>query len=251
MTSEPRAAPLILIPTPVQDEEKRRFTLGRNYVRSVQEAGGVPLLVPVTLDAAALRGLYERADGVLLTGGADLDPSVWGEECHPATRGIDPDRESAETLLARWAVSDDKALLGICRGAQQLNVALGGSLVQDIPSQRPSEIEHQGGKLSPERNHVAHTVCVDPGTRLGEALGLGEGGGEVGVNSFHHQALKALAPALRVSARAPDGIVESVEMPDRRFVVAVQWHPEEMSAGRSDMMQLFVSFVTAAREGGK
>ena len=251
MTSKSHAKPLILVPVPIQDEEKRRFTLGRNYVRSINDAGGVPVMVPVTIDAESLRSLYDSADGVMLTGGADLDPAVFGEEPHPLTKGVDADRESAETLLARWAVDDDKPVLGICRGVQQLNVALGGSLIQDIPSQQPSTLEHSAGKLSPARDYVAHTICVEPHSRLAEALGLGEAGGEVGVNSFHHQALKRVSDRLQITSRATDGIIESVEMPDRRFVVGVQWHPEEMSAGRADMMRLFVSFVTAAAESGR
>jgi len=239
--------PVILIPIPIQDADKRRFLMGRNYVRSVIDAGGVPVMAPVTLDAASLRALYESAAGVLLTGGADLDPVTWGEERIPETRGVDHDREAAETLLTQWAIADDKALLGICRGVQQLNVALGGSLIQDIPLQRPaSRLQHQGDKLSPDRDHVAHTICVEPHTRLGGALGLPKGG-EVGVNSFHHQALKQVAEGLQVTSRADDGIIESVEMPDRRFIVGVQWHPEEMSAGRADMQALFNTFVSAAQ----
>jgi putative glutamine amidotransferase len=245
------AKPVILVPIPIQDEEKRRFTIGRNYVRSIIEAGGVPVLAPVTVDAESLRSLYDSADGVLLTGGADLDPSVFGEALHPLTKGVDPDREAAETLLARWAVADDRPMLCICRGVQQLNVVLGGSLIQDIPSQHKTDLEHSAGKLSPARDYVAHSICVEPRSQLGRALGLGEAGGEVGVNSFHHQALKRVADGLQVTSRAPDGIVESVEMPDRRFVVGVQWHPEEMSAGRADMLNLFVSFVTAAAAQGR
>ena len=245
------AKPLILVPVPIQDDEKRRFTLGRNYVRSISEAGGVPVMAPVTIDPVSLRSLYDSADGVLLTGGADLDPSVFGEPLHPLTKGVDPDREAAETLLAGWAVADDKPMLCICRGVQQLNVILGGSLIQDIPSQHKSDLEHSAGRLSPARDYVAHSICVEPRSQLGMALGLGEAGGEVGVNSFHHQALKRVADGLRITSRAPDGIVESVEMPDRRFVVGVQWHPEEMSAGRADMFNLFVSFVTAAAGQGR
>jgi len=251
MPPKPTAKPLILMPISIQDEEKRRFTLGRNYVRSINEAGGVPVMAPVTVDPVSLRRLYDGADGVLLTGGADLDPAVFGELLHPLTKGVDPDREAAETLLARWAVEDDKPMLCICRGVQQLNVAMGGSLIQDIPSQHKTDLEHSAGKLNPARDYVAHTICVEPHSQLGEALGLGAAGGEVGVNSFHHQALKSVADGLQVTSRAPDGIVESVEMPERRFVVGVQWHPEEMSAGRADMMNLFVSFVTAAAGQGR
>ena len=241
------AKALILVPVPIQDEEKRRFTLGRNYVRSVNEAGGVPILAPVTIDPASLRDLYDNADGVLLTGGADLDPSVFGEPLHPLTKGVDLDREAAETLLARWAVEDDKPMLCICRGVQQLNVVLGGSLIQDIPSQHQTDLEHSAGKLNPARDYVAHTICVEPHSQLGEALGLGDAGGEVGVNSFHHQALKRVADGLQVllldgKVRTKDISFEGVRLVVERNGITVQVVTEDLKRFQLelDLQQVYV-----------
>lgn len=233
--------PLILIPTPVQDEHKRAFSMGRNYVRSLIDAGGAPILAPVTLDERDLRALYETASGVMLAGGADVDPALFGEARHEKTADIDPDRDRAECLLVRWAVADDKPLFGICRGIQSLNVALGGSLIQDIPSQWPTTLQHNGHYDGSARDEVLHTVRIEPGSRMEQMLG----GREAGVNSFHHQAIKRVAAGLVITSRAEDGIIESIEMPDRRFVVGVQWHPEEMSEARADMLNLFTAFVNA------
>ena len=210
-------------------------------MRSLIDAGAAPLLAPVTLDERSLRGLYELAGGVMLAGGADVDPALFGEARHEKTAGIDPDRDRAECLLARWAVAEDKPLFGICRGIQSLNVALGGSLIQDIPSQWPTPLQHNGHYDGSARDQVLHTVRVEPGSRVESMLAARD----AGVNSFHHQAVKRVAEGFVVTSRAEDGIIESIEMPDRRFVVGVQWHPEEMSEGRPDMLNLFVTFVNA------
>ena len=214
-------------------------------MRSLIDAGAAPLLAPVTLDERSLRGLYELAGGVMLAGGADVDPALFGEAQHEKTAGIDPDRDRAECLLARWAVADDKPLFGICRGIQSLNVALGGSLIQDIPSQWPTPLQHNGHYDGSARDQVLHTVRVEPGSRVESMLAARD----TGVNSFHHQAVRRIAEGFVVTSRAEDGIIESIEMPDRRFVVGVQWHPEEMSEGRPDMLNLFVTFVNAVTNG--
>lgn len=237
--------PLILIPTAVQDDKQRMFSMGRNYVRSLIDAGAAPLLAPVTLDERSLRDLYEMAGGVMLAGGADIDPALFGEARHEKTDGIDPDRDRAECLLARWAVADDKPLFGICRGIQSLNVALGGSLIQDIPSQWPTPLRHNGHYEGSARDQVLHTVRIEPGSRVAQMLAAAE----AGVNSFHHQAVRRVAEGFVVTARADDGIIESIEMPDKRFIVGVQWHPEEMSESRADMMNLFVTFVKTVTNG--
>ena len=234
--------PVILVPIPVQDAEQRRYQLGKHYVNSLIACGAIPVLAPVLLDDASLRGLYERADGVLLTGGDDVDPALFGEAPHAKTSGIDADRDRAESALTRWAVADDKPMLGICRGIQVMNVALGGSLIQDIPSQAPSDLVHPGHWVGARRDEVHHTVCIEANTRLAGIVGFGD----VGVNSFHHQSIKRAAQPFRITARAPDGIVEAVEIAGHAFCVGVQWHPEEMAANRADMMRLFQALTDAS-----
>jgi putative glutamine amidotransferase len=236
--------PRILIPIPIQDDERRRFTMGKNYIGSVIASGGVPVLVPTALDSATVRELYDAADGVLLTGGADVDPALFGETQHPSTEGIDADRDRVEIDVTRWALADDKPLFAICRGIQVVNVALGGSLIQDIPSQFETDLVHAGSSIKAARDQVLHSVRSAPGSKLEAIIGAGE----VGVNSFHHQSVKALAPGLALTALSPDEIVEAVEHPGKRFFLGVQWHPEEMAAGRSDMMALFEALVRSSAQ---
>lgn len=238
-------SPRVLIPVPIQDAEKRRFSLGKNYVNSLVACGAIPVLVPTVVALETWRAVYESADGVLLSGGGDVDPALFGEPQHEKTDGIDRQRDEVEMALARWALQDDKPMFAICRGIQTVNVALGGSLIQDLPSQWGDAISHNGNQLGLERHEVAHTVCVEPGTCLARIVGAGD----VGVNSFHHQALKRVAEGLIVTSRAPDGVVESVEFPGKRHYIGVQWHPEEMTADREDMMRLFRSFVEACANG--
>jgi putative glutamine amidotransferase len=234
--------PFIFIPTPVQDEQQRSFCMGRRYVESLIAAGGAPVLAPVTLNEHETRMLYEQCDGVLLAGGGDVDPAEFQEPPHEKTGRIDRDRDHAEFLVSRWAMAENKPLFGICRGIQTLNVACGGTLVQDIPSQWQSPLRHNGHYEGAHRDDVLHTVHVEPGSCVWQMLGQSE----VGVNSFHHQAVKRVADEFVITARSPDGIIEAIEHPARRFAAAVQWHPEEMSATRQDMLALFIAFVRAA-----
>lgn len=233
-------SPLILIPVSIQDAEKRRFGVSNQYVRSIIDAGGLPVLVPVSLDEPRLRRMYDVTSGVMLTGGADCDPAVYGESAHPRTYGIDADRDRAELLLTHWAVADDRPLFGICRGVQMMNVATGGSLIQDIPSEWRTSLVHSA---SGERNAQAHLVRAEPGSRVAAVLGVGE----VGVNSFHHQSVRRLGDGFVASALAGDGVIEAIEMPARRFAVGVQWHPEDLSAERPEMQALFDAFVQTCR----
>ena len=245
MTRPVLTKPVVLIPTPIQGETRRSFAMGRNYVRSIIDAGGVPLMAPVTLDERSLRELYDAADGVMLSGGGDVDPAAYEEARHEKTDLVDPDRDRAEFLMTLWAAADDKPIFGICRGIQAMNVALGGTLIQDIPSQWQTPLKHNGHYEGSQRDDVLHTVQVDPGARVEVMLRARQ----AGVNSFHHQALKRVADGLAVTSRAPDGVIESVEMAGKRFFVGVQWHPEEMSAGRADMMNLFVGFIQSLGGG--
>lgn len=222
----------------------RRFAMGKNYIRSLIACGAVPVMLPTGLDMQSVREMYERADGVLFSGGSDIDPVYFGEERHPETYGIDAERDLVEVTLTRWAMQDDKPAFSICRGIQVVNVALGGTLIQDIPTQwqAASTLEHRGHKIGAARDEVLHAVCVEPNCRLASIIGAGD----VGTNSFHHQAVGRVGDGLIITSRAPDGIIESVEAPDKRWFVGVQWHPEEMTAGRADMMALFQSFVHAS-----
>jgi putative glutamine amidotransferase len=189
-----------------------------------------------------LRAMYDRLDGILLPGGEDIDPARYDEPVHPGCGRVTPERDQQELALARWAVDDGRPLLAICRGIQVLNVALGGSLYQDISAQLPLAGRHAHLPGQP-RGHPAHQVSIHSQTRLACILGVGE----LWVNSMHHQAIKELAPRLAITACAPDGVVEGAEVGDHPFAVAVQWHPEEMTTGNPLQQRLFDAFVDACR----
>jgi putative glutamine amidotransferase len=221
--------PIILVPFPRPD-----------YVEALEKAGAEVRTVDSSVSAdAALPGV----DGVLLTGGQDVDPARYSEPRHPATEDAEPGRDELEIALAKRALDADLPLFAICRSIQVLNVAAGGSLVQDIPTEVGHFVSHD---IREPRDHEAHPVRVKPGTRLAEALAseINEHG-ETMVNSRHHQALAAIAPGLDVTAVAPDGLPEAVEKKDSRFVVGVQWHPENFHrSGR--FSGLFEAFVNSA-----
>jgi putative glutamine amidotransferase len=220
-----------------------RLAQNRTYIQAVVRAGGLPLLIPHLEDMALLRAVYERLDGLLLPGGEDIHPGYFGEPLHERFRSISPERDTTELPLARWAVEEGKPLLGICRGIQVLNVALGGSLYQDIGAQCPGAGRHDWYPGFP-RNLLAHRLDLAGGTRLARILAAPA----VEVNSLHHQSLKDLAPALEVTAVAPDGIVEGVEVRDHPFALGVQWHPEELAGTDAGSQRLFEALVRASRE---
>jgi putative glutamine amidotransferase len=217
------------------------YYINRGYVEGVRKAGGIPLYLPYTDDPEELRTLLARIDGLILTGGKDMDPKHFGEAIHPTCERILPDRSAFEVRLTQLAVEHKVPTLGICLGLQTLNVAMGGSLFQDIPSMAPSDVRHR--QTEAERDTVAHTVEVVEGSMLHQLFGRTE----LHVNSIHHQAAKKVAPGLVVSARAPDGIIEGLELPTVPFCVSVQWHPEDLKAGESNQV-LFDGLVRAARE---
>jgi putative glutamine amidotransferase len=209
-------------------------------VMGVERAGGAPVLIPLGLNEATLRTLYARLDGLLLSGGGDLDPRLYGAEAHAALSGVDVERDRTELTLTRWLAADDKPLLGICRGTQVLNVALGGSLYPDV-SQHPGALKHTYATET-EAALRPHAVQIQEETTLAGLIREPV----LDVNSLHHQALRAVAPTLTVAARAPDGIVEAVELPGRPFALAVQWHPECLPEA-PEQRRLFEAFVAAAR----
>ena len=208
-------------------------------VRAVEKAGGLPVVVPLGLEAASLRRLFARLDGVLLAGGGDVDPARYGAAPHPLAAGVDAQRDEVELSLARWAADDGKPLFGICRGAQVLNVALGGTLYGDI-AEHPGAERHTYYPGLPY-DLRPHAIKIEEDSRLARVIGQPI----VTVNSLHHQAIAQLAPALRAVARAPDGMIEAVELPEHPFALAVQWHPECLPEA-PEMQRLFEAFVVAA-----
>jgi putative glutamine amidotransferase len=218
-----------------------RAWLNHTYLRAVQEAGGIPLLLTAQLDRRALDTLWSRLDGILLTGGGDVDPMRFGEAPHPTVAEVSDARDRLEIEVVERAIDQRRPLLAICRGIQILNVALGGSLYQDIASDTGSTIAHS--QTEPRRQPTHAVKVMREGTRLGETLGAPE----IEVNSLHHQAIKRLGRGLREVAWAPDGIIEGVEASDPApLVLGVQWHPEELVADHPAARNLFRTLIAAA-----
>lgn len=211
-----------------------------DYVESVRRAGGEPVVLKNSDDPAAVVG---DLDGLLLTGGLDVDPALYGEAAHETT-AVAPDRDRFEIPLSQAAVERDLPIFAICRGVQVLNVAAGGSLIQDIPTAVATDLNHSIGV---PKNHLAHPVRVTPGTRLADALGPTVDLETCQVNSRHHQSVGRLAPSFVVSAVAADGVVEAIERPDNAFCVGVQWHPENFWK-TGEFSGLFAAFVNAAKQ---
>jgi putative glutamine amidotransferase len=221
------------------------WIMGQQYVRALTEAGAVPWLVPLLSgDEATLRSIYDRLDGIFLTGGVDVNPANYDEPLHSLCGPTDHDRDWTEMHLVRWALADQKPVLGVCRGHQVINVAAGGALYQDVGVQHPQAIKHDYFPSSGDytRDYVVHDVEVAPGSRLSAILGAGR----VRVNSMHHQGVKRLAPPLQATAFAPDGLIEGLEGGNGQFLVGVQWHPEELTDKDPAMRRLFAEFLAAA-----
>ena len=219
--------------------------MNQRYYVALSLVGAAPVLVPLLDDEPdVLRDIYDRLDGIFIPGGVDMNPATYGEEPHEKLGRIDPARDRTEMQLARWAVEDRKPLLGVCRGLQVLNVALGGSLWQDLEAQVPTADKHDFfPNYGFERDHLAHEVRLAPGSRLHRAMERDA----IPVNSMHHQGIKTLAPALVASAWAPDGIIEAAEVAGgTHFCVGVQWHPEVFEVTDSHTRHLFREFIDAA-----
>jgi len=215
------------------------FCSNRSYVDRILQSGGLPIALPQVDARDDVSAILTRLDGLLLTGGHDLDPSSYGQTPHEALGRVQPERSASDLAYARAAVRSGLPVLGVCLGLQVLNVSQGGDLYQDLPSLIPSTVTHR--QEITERMNPAHTVTVTAGTILCRLVAT-----EVlEVNSTHHQAAWRIGEGLVVSARAPDGVVEALEHPGLPFCVAVQWHPEEL-AGRREHRALFESFVQAA-----
>ena len=228
--------PLIGVPT--GREKSQRFyglplyIMNQTYIRVLETLGALPVMIPLQMSEATLRGTFERLDGLFLPGGEDVDPQHYGAERHPQLGATDKERDRTELLLTRWALEAGMPFLGVCRGVQVLNVVCGGTLYQDLHSECPDLAKHDYTPPTFERFRISHEVAIEADSRLAHALGTRHG-----VNSMHHQGIDQLGAALRVVAYAEDGLP---------YVVGVQWHPEELSTTDLHSQGIFYDFICAA-----
>jgi putative glutamine amidotransferase len=226
------------------DNKLHRVRLNSAYVAALESAGLIPLVVPPLSSIDAVETILSRVDGLLLTGGEDVEPSLYGQprssHCGPSNLA----RDRTEIALVKAAEKMRLPVLAICRGPQLLNAALGGTLIQDIPAEVPNALEHEDRT---DRAGRVHEVTIDEGSKLARAVG----DTRISVNSLHHQSVRDVAPALKVTARAPDGIVEGLESKDDDWwVLAVQWHPEEMNDSPEPWDRgIFKAFAERLAEG--
>ena len=226
---------------PLVDMERESYWMLPGYMEALRSVGALPVMLPLTDQDEELRRMAELCDGFLLTGGQDVSPSLYGAEKQTEMLGaLCPERDAMDSRLLQLAIALDKPVFGICRGLQLMNAALGGTLWQDLPTQRPGEVSHRT-KLP--KDAVAHEVVLTEGGFLRALLGKER----LGVNSFHHQAIRDLAPGLRAAAISTDGLVEAVELPGKRCVRAVQWHPEFSWRVSEESRAILRSFVECCR----
>jgi putative glutamine amidotransferase len=221
------------------DNESERHFLGSPYVEAVRAAGGVPVLLANYEKEEEIAKLLEIIDGLLLSGGKDVDPFYFGEETLPQCGEITPLRDAFEIKLAGMAIKDNVPVLGICRGAQVLNIAAGGTIYQDINTQLAGCLKHY--QQAPGWA-AAHRINIEKGSLLEAALQCSE----IRVNSYHHQAVRDAAPGFKICAKSSDGVVEAVEGPSGLFILGVQWHPEEMWEKEPLFLKLFQALTNSA-----
>ncbi len=217
------------------------YTVHQLYLNAVYRSGGIPCPIPLHLDETLYREIFQRLNGLLLAGGEDIDPHFYDDEPKSSIEKTDPDRDRVELLLAQWAVDEQMPILGICRGHQLLNVALGGSLYQDIYVELGvDEVHDMRGKGEGFRQRRPHQVLLDPESKIAQELGA-----VLWVNSLHHQAVARPGKGLRVVGASPEGVIEAMELEDHPFAVTVQWHPE-MLMDDELMLRVFALFIEEA-----
>ena len=224
---------------PLWDDEKDSLWMLPGYFDGIRQAGGLPIMLPLTDEPQDIAQLATLCDGFLFTGGHDVSPALYGETPINGRIACCPKRDTMEILLLREALLLDKPVLGICRGIQFINAALGGTLYQDLPTQRPSDMEHH---QHPPYDRPAHTVSILADTPLAQLLGCGP----LAVNSYHHQAVRDLAPGLEPMAVSSDGLIEALYKPGTSFLWAVQWHPEFSFRTDENSRKIFAAFLNAA-----
>lgn len=240
---KPHPRPLIGVISCVRDEGKTQYVY-RKYMQAIQAAGGMPVLLSIDPPEDTMTALLSRLDGLLLAGGPDVDPKYYGREALPELGSVSPERDRTEMDMIRLFRQMNKPILGICRGIQSMAVAFGGTLYQDLPTQKPSDTDHYPDKVGWSIRE-AHNISVERGTRL-ETI---SGGGTWSVNSYHHQAVETLPEGARLAALAPDGVIEAFEMPTGALCLGVQWHPERIYDTDEHAFALFKALVYSARAG--
>lgn len=254
MTPHRQRRPVVGIPTQtlqslggVSSEIPASWVMSQRYILTLTAAGAIPWMIPL-VDEETLRGVYEELDAVFLPGGADIDPLTYGADPHPLCDKTDRERDRVEVSLARWALEEDKPVLGVCRGMQLINVAAGGTLYQDLAEDLPGSIKHDYFPYSGKgyaRDFLAHDVDVHEGSRLAQLVGAGP----LRVNSMHHQGVRELGRGLVATAEAPDGLIEALEGEhDNAYLFAVQWHPEALTESDARTLRLFDDFIDAGAE---
>ena len=227
--------------TPLWDRDRDSCWMLTGYLEGLELAGALPITLSLTEDAGGISQLVSLCDGFLFTGGQDVSPELYGEKPRAACGEICAKRDAFEQRLFAQALEQDKPMLGICRGIQFFNACLGGTLYQDLSTEHPSEVAHV---MRPPYDQTVHSVALLPGSPLSALLGRTE----LGVNSYHHQAIRMLAPGLAEMARSEDRLVEAVYLPDKTFVWAVQWHPEFSFRTDENSRKIFSAFVAAASD---
>ena len=226
---------------PLWDDDKDSIWMLPGYLDGLKEAGATPVIFPLTEDPEEISRLVDICDGILLTGGHDVTPAIYGEEPLEGKISCCITRDNMEKTVLNDAMKKNKPVLGICRGIQFINAVLGGTLYQDLPSQHPSDIEHH---QTPPYDIPVHDVSIRKSTPLYDCLGTEK----ISVNSYHHQAVKDVAPGLEVMAESEDGIVEAIYMPSYGFLWAVQWHPEFSYKKDVNSKKIFQAFVESLKE---
>ena len=225
---------------PLYDDEKESYWMLPGYMKVLEECKALPIMLPLTADREELKDAYSLCDGLLLTGGHDVSPSVYGKEAFGKCGIPCEDRDRMESILLEMALKDDKPVLGICRGIQFMNAYLGGDLYQDLPTEYPCKVEHH---MAPPYDVPAHKVCITENTLLSKILDKEM----IEVNSYHHQAVKNPAERVEVMAVSEDGLVEAISVKGQKFAVGVQWHPEFSYQVNEDSMKLVQEFVDACK----
>ena len=225
---------------PLYDETKESYWMLPGYMKVLEACGALPIMLPLTEDEEELTQSMEMCDGLLLTGGHDVDPQLYHEQPKNTCGVPCRERDAMECRLLGWALEINLPVFGICRGIQFLNAYLGGTLYQDLPTEYDSTIEHH---MTPPYDRTAHKVTVLADTVLAEILGAGE----LPVNSYHHQAVRDLAPGVTKMAISEDGLVEAISVDGQKFAVGVQWHPEFSYENNAQSLKLVQAFVDACR----